>query len=41
MKENHCCQFRIEKDKSQILNEISDVRAATEEVNRSKVMMYG
>ena len=29
--------FRIEKDKNHILKEISDVRAATEEVNRSKV----
>ena len=29
--------FRIEKDKSQIMIEIQDVRAATEEVGRSKV----
>jgi len=29
--------LRIDKDKSQILHEVSDVRAATEEVNRSKV----
>ena len=28
---------RIEKDKGLIMNEIADVRAATEEVNRSKV----
>ena len=28
--------FRIEKDKGQIGNEIGDVRAATEEVVRSK-----
>ena len=29
--------FRIEKDKSQIMIEIQDVRAATDEVGRSKV----
>ena len=29
--------LRIDKDKSQILHEVSDVRAATDEVNRSKV----
>jgi hypothetical protein len=29
--------YRIEKDKMQIINEIADVRAATDEVNRSKV----
>merc|ERR1719427_1393801 len=28
---------KIEKDKAQIMNEIADVRAATDEVNRSKV----
>ena len=29
--------FRIKKDKSQIMIEIQDVRAATDEVARSKV----
>jgi hypothetical protein len=29
--------LRIDKDKGQILHEVSDVRAATDEVNRSKV----
>ena len=29
--------FRIDKDKSQIMIEIADVRAATDEVGRSKV----
>jgi len=29
--------FRIDKDKGQILHEVSDVRAATDEVNRSRV----
>ena len=29
--------FRVEKEKSQIIAEISDVRAATDEVGRSKV----
>ena len=31
---------RIEKDKSQIMNETADVRSATEEVNRSKVISF-
>ena len=30
--------FRIEKDKGKIMAEVADVRAATDEVNRSKVM---
>ena len=30
---------KVEKDKNQIVNEISDVRAATDEVARSKVMV--
>ena len=30
--------FRVEKEKSQIITEISDVRAATDEVGRSKVI---
>ena len=34
---NFCC--RIDRDKNLILAEISDVRAATEEVARSKVNM--
>jgi hypothetical protein len=29
--------FRVEKDKSQIIAEVADVRAATDEVGRSKV----
>jgi hypothetical protein len=33
---NNKIYFRIEKDKSQIMHEITDVRAATEEVTRSK-----
>jgi hypothetical protein len=32
--------FRIEKDKGQIIHEISDVRAATDEVNRSRVSIW-
>ena len=32
--------FRIDRDKTQILAEISDVRAATDEVMRSKVDNY-
>ena len=36
IKKNHFLT-RIEKDKGQILHEISDVRAATDEVNRSRV----
>ena len=31
--------FRVEKDKSLIIAEISDVRAATDEVGRSKVSL--
>ena len=31
-----CIRPRIDKDKAQILSEISDIRAATEEVWRSK-----
>ena len=30
--------FRIEKDKGKIMAEVADMRAATDEVNRSKVM---
>ena len=30
--------FRVEKEKSQIIAEISDVRSATDEVARSKVI---
>ena len=36
-KYHKCPIFRIEKDKSQIMIEIQDVRAATDEVGRSKV----
>ena len=32
--------YRIEKDKNQIMVEIADVRAATDEVCRSKVSSY-
>ena len=36
MSDTHCCCLRVEQDKIKILAEIADVRAATDEVNRSK-----